>query len=193
MKKIIFILFGIGIGIGFSCNTSQQNQTISDTATIDTTKSEKEKSFIPDKKENWHYDIDSSDKMEKSIIKLALCESLNKIDLNAPYDGGILGYINIRNGWHHKGNEAFITVDKGQFMPSLEGESSIKVKFDENKPMSFNYNEASSGSSGIIFIENAGRFLESLKKSKRVIIEAEFFDNGYKQLEFNSAGLIWKN
>ena len=53
------------------------------------------------------------------------------------------------------------------------------------------YNSASDGSSNVVFIENASKFIGLLKTSKKIILEAEFFDAGNKQFDFNVEGLKW--
>ncbi len=44
----------------------------------------------------------------------------------------------------------------------------------------------------MIFIENAKGFLAKLKKSKKAIIEAEFYRNGMQQITFNTTNLKWE-
>ncbi len=49
------------------------------------------------------------------------------------------------------------------------------------------------GSPNYIFLESAKKFISKLKKSKQVIIEIEFFQNGEKQIKFNTDGLKWSH
>jgi hypothetical protein len=42
-----------------------------------------------------------------------------------------------------------------------------------------------------IFIENPNKFLKKLKKSKTLMIEASFYNEGTKVIEFNVEGLVW--
>lgn len=188
LKIIFIVLVGIiAIGIINAIFSKDNNKGTTKSAT-DSSSTAKEESKADG---NWIYNSDSSDKMTNKITTYAQCKSLNSIDLKSPYGGGVHGYINIRNGFKNEHNTVYITVDKGQFMPSISSEESIKVKFDNSNPVSYSYSEPSDGSSGTIFLEESGLFLEKLKKSSHVIIEATFFDNGYKQFEFDTKGLVW--
>ena len=183
-----FLLFMIRECNRHSDNQSSVNTSDTAKASADTNKIAVDGAIPP---ENWTYDVDNSDKMDNTKVYTAACKSTGTIELAAPYEGENYGYIHVRKGWKHHSNEVYITVDKGQFMYKYSEGSVIKVKFDQSGPVSFSFLEASDGSTGIIFLEDSVRFLEKLKKSKHVIIEAEFFDNGYKQLEFNTDGLKW--
>lgn len=137
---------------------------------------------------NWTYSEDE-DKMEGTKQFFANCTSTNTVDFEFPYDGGSTLDIHIRN--LRSENEALITVSKGQFMTSIGDSESLKVKFDNEKPMSFTYSSASDGSSDVIFINNSSKFISKLKKAKKVMLEVGFFNSGRKVLEFETEGLKW--
>lgn len=44
----------------------------------------------------------------------------------------------------------------------------------------------------VIFLNNSKKFINNLKKSKKVMIEATFFDAGSKVIEFDVEGLKWE-
>jgi len=192
MNKTILLAFICFIIACFSCNSPTTNSsTASSLLDTSTTASDSTDANKVAPAENWRYSIDSSDKMDNSKVAHAMCDADSVIDLQPPYDGGSLVTIQLRHGFQGSGNEAIIYIDKGQFMPSVEDDAAIRVKFDNEKPQSFNYGEASDGSSNYIFIESAKSFITKLKKAKHVIIEAEFYDNGVKQIEFNTDSLKW--
>lgn len=196
MKKVlkwIGIVFGILIIIGIIGAIFGKKDTSAQPApttiiAADSTDSSKNTPIV-----NWQYSIDSSDKMDNAKVYLADCTAIDPVDLQAPYDGGSVVTLTIRNGFKHHKNEVVVSIDKGQFMPSLEGDQSIEVKFDNEKPQSFSYNDAADGSDNVIFLNNAAQFIKKIKDATHVIIEAEFFENGSKQIEFNTNGLVWDN
>lgn len=139
-------------------------------------------------KPNWTYNEDE-DKMEGTKQFFANCTSTNTADFEFPYDGGSTLDIHIRN--LGEGNEALITVSKGQFMTSIGDSESLKAKFDDEKPMNFTYSSASDGSGDVIFINNSSKFISKIKKAKKVMLEVGFFNSGRKVLEFETEGLKW--
>jgi hypothetical protein len=51
---------------------------------------------------------------------------------------------------------------------------------------------ARDGSSETAFIVNEGKMLAGLRKAKKTMVEAEFFQKGGQQFTFNTEGLVWK-
>jgi len=137
---------------------------------------------------NWAYS-EEKDKMEGTTIYFASCISTNKIDFAFPYDGGSYFTLWIRKSTI--GNEIILEVSKGQFIAGFMSTSSLKVKFDGEKPVNFQYNSPNDGSMNQIFIENPNKFLKKLKKSKTLMIEASFYNEGNRVIEFNVEGLVW--
>jgi hypothetical protein len=177
-KAIRLVAFTI-IMFFFSCSPEGQNSASNSANGVITSK---------ENQPNWAYS-EEKDKMEGTTIYFASCISTNKIDFAFPYDGG--SYFTL---WIRKsaiGNEIILQVSKGQFIGSFMSSGSIKAKFDDTKPVSFAYNSTNDGSMNQIFIENSNRFLKRLKKSKKIMIEALFFNEGTKVIEFNVEGLVW--
>lgn len=139
---------------------------------------------------NWVYSQDS-DKMTSNKQYFAECKSTNEIEFQAPYSGGSYFTITVRN--MENKNDVCISVSKGQFMTSVMGSESMKVKFDNDSPVSFTFNSAADGSADIIFLNQSKKFISRLKTAKKVIIETMFFQEGNKQLEFDVDGLKWNH
>lgn len=184
------MLLGFVIGL-FQKGNSAPAVSSAPSSTIDTAASANTTTTDTAAASNWSYGVDTSDKMDNARVFTANCNATNQINLKPPYDGGSTMAINLRNGFKHEHNEVYITIDKGQFMPSMDGDASIRVKFDDQAPVSYNYNEASSDAEGIIFLTGATSFINKIKKAKHVVIEAEFFDNGYEQVDFDVSGVKW--
>jgi hypothetical protein len=81
-------------------------------------------------------------------------------------------------------------MSKGQFIYDYEG-GSIKVRFGDSKVSIYAISGPSDHSSNIIFIDDASRFISNLKKYKELVIEAEFYNEGLRQIEFNIDGFKW--
>ena len=135
----------------------------------------------------WDY-RQEKDKMTSTITHSAQVQANELVHLDAPYDGGITATIVIRKG---KRLDVYLYLSDGQFNTHFNG-TPILVKFDDGKPTSWNCNSASDGSNNILFINGERSFIATLKKAKKVMIEAEFFHNGNKIMEFDVAGLRWE-
>jgi hypothetical protein len=82
-------------------------------------------------------------------------------------------------------------VDRGQFTCSSFLNQSVAVKFDDGPVRSYSCESATDGSSNILFLVPAQRFLKELRHAKTVVIEAEFYQEGKQQLTFNTVELRW--
>ena len=135
----------------------------------------------------WSYDMEENKMAEKSFY--ASVTANNTLYFDFPYNGGASCELTLR----YKGgeNNVYMKVSKGQFMPNVLDDRRIRVKFDDEKPITFGYSMPSDASSNLIFINSERKFIDKLKKSKKVVIEAEFFNEGLRQLEYTTSGLKW--
>ena len=127
--------------------------------------------------------------MRGTTTRYAQLVSENTVDLDFPY-GTVNGQILVRRR-PKDGLNVMFTVDKGQILCHSFGDDHISVKFDDGPVKRYSCTGTSDGSSETSFIENASGFLSNLKKAKRTIIEAEFFQKGNQQFTFETAGLNW--
>ena len=134
----------------------------------------------------WMYD-QTEDKMRNQITQYANLQSDNRLHFRFPYAGGSVGMLTLRKG--PRGKDVLLRVDKGQFLCTSFNGCPISVKFDNAPVAKFFAIEPSDGTSNVVFIEGYSRFVERLRRSKKVIIEAEFYQEGYQQIEFSPAGL----
>ena len=51
--------------------------------------------------------------------------------------------------------------------------------------------ESEDGSSDILFFNNEFTLLKKIKKSKKMVVEVPFYQNGVKQFEFKIRNLLW--
>lgn len=136
----------------------------------------------------WQYSEDN-DAMRGTTTKYAQVQSENTVDLDFPY-GVVNGQIIVRKR-PKDGLNVMFSVDKGQILCHSYGDDHISVKFDDGPVKRYSCTGTSDGSSETSFIENASGFLSGLKKAKRTIIEAEFFQKGNQQFTFETANLNW--
>lgn len=136
----------------------------------------------------WVYSQDES-AMDGRKRYFASCRSTNEIEFDFPYNGGSTFTLTLRN--MGRGNEVILEVSKGQFMSSIASSETLRAKFDEDSPLTFSYNSADDGSTDIIFLNNAAKFISKLKKADKLMLEATFYNEGNRIIYFDVAGLKW--
>src|SRR6185312_9604777 len=136
----------------------------------------------------WRYHS-TADKMRGTVARFAELDSKNSLRFGFPYRGG-RATLTLRDR-AQDGLNVLLSV-QGQFLCSSFSDSSVAVKFDNGPVEDYDCSEPDSGTTGLIFIENADKFVTRLRSARTVIIEANFFQEGPKQMEFDTAGLIWK-
>ena len=186
LSSLIYLASWLGLGV-INILFAPKVLDNPNTSTIATTSKMNEK---PEITSNWRYD-ESTDNMTSKTVYLAHCISENELDFKFPYSGGVQGKLNLRlkNGE----SDVYLNISKGQFMPSIMQEKSIRVRFDNDNPMSFTYSSASDGSPDIIFLNSVQKFIKRLKSANKVLIEAEYFNEGNRQFEFNVSNLKWNH
>lgn len=152
-----------------STATIQDNQTASEPAT------------------SWVYN-EYKDKMTDKTIKMASVTSTNSLDFEFPYDGGSTGDLVIRQ--KGKSVDIYLQISKGQFITSVDG-NTCGIRFDDKPMMRISYSEPSDYSSDLIFLGSESKVLAGLKSAKTTKIQVEFYNDGNRVLEFNTAGLKW--
>lgn len=137
----------------------------------------------------WVYS-EKEDKMEGGKKYFAELTATEKLNFEFPYDGGSTAKLSLRNA--EGKNAVMLSVSKGQYNSDITGENnSLKMKFDDEKPLTVSYALPSDGSSDIIFINSEAEVISKLKTAKKVLIEVEFYNEGNRQIEFIVDGLKW--
>jgi len=195
MKKLLLIIL---VGCFFYGCQSGGNYSSTDSLNVDTNsalygniKDSLSKS-VENKKlsNNWIYS-QNEDKMTSRITYTASIDAKDELDFPFPYNGGSVARILVR---HKRGeNDVLLMVSKGQFNSNIVDGATVKVRFDHEKAKTYSCASPSDGSTEAIFINSSNKFIQKLKKVKRVLIEAEFYNNGLKQMEFNVHGFKWNH
>ncbi|MFI5201081.1 MAG: hypothetical protein ACHQNE_01680 [Candidatus Kapaibacterium sp.] len=135
----------------------------------------------------WRYSSDT-DNMRNEVTEFAHVESDNELNFDFPYQGGSTGTLTLRRTG--KKVDVILDVSKGQFNTTPEG-IKVSAKFDNLPVQRFTGYESNNGRTDVIGIEPTNRFIDLLKKSSHVIIEAPFYESGNQQLTFSSDSLKW--
>lgn len=149
----------------------------------------KEQSAPAAPESKWTYQ-ESSDEMRGTKSHSASLVSDNQLDFEFPYNGGSFATLTLRKR-ATQGLNVILRIDKGQFLCSEYNHPTISVKFDSGPIRKFTCSESSDNSTGVLFIDNENKFVSGLRQSKKLTIEAEFFQEGRRQLSFSTAGLHW--
>lgn len=136
----------------------------------------------------WVYQ-ESPDKMGRGTIKTATVSSVNEVQFDFPYQGSQRGTLQVRN--HPKyGRDVILSIERGQFLCGFD-DCVVSVRFDRGKPQTYSAAEPADHSSTHLFLRNYDRFLAGLRKSKKVYIEAQFYQEASRVFEFDTAGFEW--
>jgi hypothetical protein len=163
------------------------DKTTSASSSDNTTKEETTTDKKPKNESNWRYSEDI-DQMDNTKITVASIESDNSIKFDFPY-GNSDFTLNIRN-WKGQ-TDLYLTCSKCQFIAGVMGETTYRVKFDDEAPINVSANHSSSGGADVVFLGNEKKVISKLKTAEKVIIEAQFYEAGYKQINFSTKGLKW--
>lgn len=69
---------------------------------------------------------------------------------------------------------------------------SISVKFDDHAVTTVATSRPSGGAHTMLFVDSASTFLRSTRGAHQIMVEAEFYNEGLRQLVFDQAdGLVW--
>lgn len=190
---IIAVLLFIGIGVA-APKTEEDKKTAASSpakpeAAAGVAPGNSAEPAVEEPSSKWEYS-DSKDEMRGTTAHHASLSSENEVTLDFPY-GDISGEIIIRKR-PEDGLNAIFRVNKGQILCRNYGETTLSAKFDDGPVKSYRCTGASDGSSETAFISNASGFLQGLKKAKRTVIEAEFYNAGRQQFIFETAQLVWK-
>lgn len=187
MKKIILTIVGVSflvlcINMCNSITTSNGTYLDSDTAVIDTALYGN--TPIEVEKKTWSLQT-KQDEMDDSKSYWYSLQSDNYANFDFPYEGD--SYLTITVRWMKKyGYDVLLEITDGQMVGNeYNGTNYVRVRFDGGKVQKFYYNEPNDGSSNLIFLRNAQKFIEKCKNAKDIIIEQEFYQEGVHQFKFH--------
>lgn len=140
---------------------------------------------------SWNFK-EEQDKMTSTKNIWASIVSDNSVNLDAPYYS-TEAKITIRymKKW---GYDAIIYVSEGQvYGNEYSNQNYVMVRFDDDKPIRYWFDEPADGSSTHVFIRKHNDFISRCKKAKRIKVEIPLYEAGRPIFEFSvDKPLVWK-
>lgn len=137
----------------------------------------------------WDYSS-SADPMTDRKTENACVTSTNQVLQTSPYSN-TTARLCIRQSPRY-GLDAYVVLNgEGQILCRSYDGCAFKVRFDQSPQQSFSGGDSADGSSNIVFIRNAQRFVTSAKAADVTRIEIQLYRGGNQILEFPTKGLVW--
>lgn len=137
----------------------------------------------------WSYTTEL-DPMTDRPTHIACSTSTNVVRLQSPYSD-VAARLCIRQSPQH-GLDAYVALlGDGQIICRSYNNCTVNIRFGDGEQQSFSAADAADGSSNIIFVSNAQRFVTGVKKAPVTRIQLTFYQAGAQVVEFNTAGLEW--
>jgi hypothetical protein len=125
----------------------------------------------------------SEDKMTNKTIYIAYNQSSNILNFDFPYAGPQHATLMLRKH-PRNGLSVLLSIEKGQFICDVDG-CVLLVRFDDGAAETFKASESESRESTMLFIEDEKRFIRKLQAAKKLRIEASFYQEGFRVIEFD--------
>ncbi|MEN3368466.1 MAG: hypothetical protein V7609_609 [Verrucomicrobiota bacterium] len=134
---------------------------------------------------SWTY-YDRKDEMGRGVAKYAEVTSTNELSFHFPYSGEQHAKLTIRSHPKH-GKDVIVTVERGQFLCAAYNGCRISIRFDEGAEETFSGRGASDGDPKYLFITPYDKFVSQMRKARQVRIEAEFYQEATRVMQFDVA------
>lgn len=131
----------------------------------------------------WSQEV-RKDPMGREDKYISTSKSTNTRNLGSPY-GAVRGTLSIRR--QGDSIDILFYVDRGQFLCN-SNDCSVTVRFDDKPAVEINAVGPADYSSDVLFISYAERFAKEAIGSKKILIEATFFQSGRHIFYFDSRG-----
>ena len=120
-------------------------------------------------------------------------DSDNKLSFDFPYEGGATKLTLRRETDQTQRTRVQVYLDvDGRFNCAWKTGDTISVTFDTDPPVNYTCTITVDDQSGVLFIDNpddAAAFVNRLKTARHVTIEAPFYPDTRRRIEFSTAGL----
>lgn len=140
---------------------------------------------------NWEYST-STDEMRGTKSQHATTLSTNSIDFEFPYNGGSHLGLTLRK--NNEGQDIIVAIDKGQFICGIQ-DCEAAFKFDDGSVQQITMVGTDDHKSDVLFVaydKTEAKIIQEIKKSKKMIIELPFYQEGKRQFIFNVENLEWE-
>lgn len=140
--------------------------------------------------EAWDYET-TQDSMSQKPVTTAFIRSTNRLSFDFPYRGAQQATLQLRK--HPRwGQDVILHIQKGQFICNSYDGCAVSVRFGNGKPKRFSAGEPNDNDSTYVFIRGYNSFVSELRKVDKIYIEAQFYQEGNRTMEFAVDGLDWK-
>jgi hypothetical protein len=183
------VVFGVILIIG-AIASKCGNDSTSDNGTATSNLISEVKETV---KDSVTWDIDTKiDEMTDTKSIWATIHSDNFINQDFPYEGETYAYITVRYMKKY-GYDVLIKINQGQiYGASYYGNNYINVRFDQNEPKKYYFNESADGSSETVFLKNHKDFMEKCKTAHDIKIEIPLYQGGNNLFTFHvDKPLVW--
>lgn len=137
----------------------------------------------------WDYSS-RTDQMRNQTITYASLVSDTILNFDFPYNGGTTFTLTLRKTGDE--TDVMLIASKGQFTCFDSSEGRVQMKFDEGEVFHYSCGRSADGSSNVLFLGPEDMILRQLKASRHLTIEAQFYQEGNRQIEFTTEGLKWE-
>lgn len=134
----------------------------------------------------WRYSQDT-DEMTGKTSYFAVLESENIVTFQFPYAGPQHGRLMVREDPQF-GFDVMFAIERGQLLCNSWDGCSVGVRIDEAAPTKWSATPAADHSSETLFFSRDRALYEQIRKSKRVIIQPEVFQQGNPTFTFDVSG-----
>lgn len=140
------------------------------------------------KADPWVYETEV-DKMSGKTIRYARLASMNSLSLDFPYGGANYGHFTIRQHpeW---GLHVIFSINKGQLMCWSYSPCKIKVKFDNDAPVTFSGSPPEDHETTVAFLSSPKNFIAKAQRAKTILVQVTIYGNGVNTLEFHADSLL---
>lgn len=139
---------------------------------------------------DWSYnqEIDAMTGKKASFAHLV---STNSLSLGFPYKGDNHAFLSVRQRPRDALTVLF-SITKGQFVCRAYDSCYVDVRFDDATPTKFAASGPADHSTTALFLNDASRFVALASKAKRILVQANIYQEGAPILEFSSTTpLAW--
>ena len=93
------------------------------------------------------------------------------------------------------GYDVLIQITKGQIVGNeYNGSNYVTVRFDDNAPKKYYFNDAEDGSSDVVFINKHSEFIKQCKQAKDIKVEIPLYQAGRPVFSFHvDEPLTWRD
>lgn len=191
MKRRLFISALVALSI-CSCTRSDHKRTESLQAGIGNSAYAKSLvDYVSDEvHNNWKYTTKVNE-LDDSETYLAQIVSSQPLDFSFARTQKAHATLTVRK--NNSGTRVMLSISKGIFASVYNDKNGlVTVRFDDDKAESYSVSESADHKLNIVFIDNSEKFITRLKTAKKLIIQSEFYKEGFKNIKFETAGFAWE-